>query len=945
MKKNKKIIISVSIIVILITIVCLAIFINLSKNNIDQGNLETTRIKEDNNGDSIIIIDQESFKTTRIKENITGTMGKSISEIKYTLSKNGEVFNEGSATINSNKWSIDNLQLRAETNKLTVKAINHDKEIEEKSIDIFYDVGKSYEYNKDNIIFYDGSDKTKGYINNIILIFFISGTTDERKLEICDSINGTVVGRNNDLNEYQVEIKPRTIDELRALCKEVGKIHDVFYASYDYYYANPYRSVLNNNTNKDLSSIFTLKANNIFVPNDPWRLESESYVEKWNESNPSGRNWWLEATQVPSAWKYNEKFSNIDIGIVDNGFKADHSDLKIDLINQNDNKVAKHGTFVSGIIGADSNNKIGISGIVHNVNLHGFSCGEEFNGDDVLAGISATLREGCKVVNLSLGFKNAEKDETELNEHTNAWINAIINLRQTFGDDFLLIQASGNAKQDAKRFGYLLNITPAKSEEQINTLQNDLEIEIDMNGNDIVSHIMVVASAQKNGNEYELCEHSNYGSQITIAAPGINIYSTTSTGANGSYGFDMGTSFATPIVTGIAGLVWSINSNLSSEEVKDILLSETKYNVRAYHKKDIRTYKMVNAKLSVEEAFRRIDGTELDTQELTTKPTVSTRVPLSTTEWKQNTTHNHQTVITRVPVSTTQWKQNTTLTSQSTKSISLTSLKALRHSTYIYYDKWDSWQYSGDFKDGEDTSIKGIGMFTDEFNKTGTGWIEYGLNEDYKSLRVGIGIDKYWGSGEKYGSTTFNVYANGSKIFSETLTKCGKIKYVTISLPLNTKTLKLEVDQIATPEGAHAAFWGNPTLELRDLKSKNSTSTINNSKNNSNIKYPSNQKYWVIFREGFRDSRIEMSTFETNLPLKNFHVIWDGNLLLNNDTGMSECKQFCLTGNQWEEIGAYPILTDWATEIIASNVDIYGSNGKLVKAKTKYENINLEMLK
>lgn len=122
-------------------------------------------------------------------------------------------------------------------------------------------------------------------------------------------------------------------------------------------------------------------------------------------------------------------------------------------------------------------------------------------------------------------------------------------------------------------------------------------------------------------------------------------------------------------------------------------------------------------------------------------------------------------------------------------------------------------------------------------------------------------------------------------------------------------------------------------------------STLNDASSFTNEpKYPTSQKYWVIFKEGFRNDRIEMSTFDTELEEGSFHIIWDGNLLLNNDDGMSRCEQFSIVNNQWNKDREYGILTDWATEIIASNVDIYDGEGNLIKAKTDYSKISMDML-
>jgi subtilisin family serine protease len=60
---------------------------------------------------------------------------------------------------------------------------------------------------------------------------------------------------------------------------------------------------------------------------------------------------------------------------------------------------------------------------------------------------------------------------------------------------------------------------------------------------------------------------SNFGTNVDVSAPGGNIWSTTV----GSYGFSSGTSMAAPHVSGVAALVWSVNRNLSNQQVRRVI--------------------------------------------------------------------------------------------------------------------------------------------------------------------------------------------------------------------------------------------------------------------------------------------------------------------------------------------------------------------------------------
>ena len=63
---------------------------------------------------------------------------------------------------------------------------------------------------------------------------------------------------------------------------------------------------------------------------------------------------------------------------------------------------------------------------------------------------------------------------------------------------------------------------------------------------------------------------SNFGTNVDVAAPGVNIWSSV---LDGQHGFLDGTSMAAPHAAGVAALIWSRNRNLTNHQVRQILES------------------------------------------------------------------------------------------------------------------------------------------------------------------------------------------------------------------------------------------------------------------------------------------------------------------------------------------------------------------------------------
>lgn len=95
------------------------------------------------------------------------------------------------------------------------------------------------------------------------------------------------------------------------------------------------------------------------------------------------------------------------------------------------------------------------------------------------------------------------------------------------------------------------------------------------------------------------------------------------------------------------------------------------------------------------------------------------------------------------------------------------------------------------------------------------------------------------------------------------------------------------------------------------------------------------KQYWVVFTEGFRGGRVEASSF--NVKEGEPTLVWDTNLTVSGATVDGNVSQFRLTDDgSWEKIGEYDIPTDWALDILATNVTVVDSSGQRIDVSSSY---------
>jgi len=301
-------------------------------------------------------------------------------------------------------------------------------------------------------------------------------------------------------------------------------------------------------------------------------LEALPYIE-YAEKNPmvfstntpndfQSNQWALTKIDAELGWNYSTG-SGVLLAVLDNAIAIDHADLAaniytnsaesggLPLIDDDLNGRAddvngfdvvdndanprppgngdgfEHGTHVTGIAGAATNNGTGIASIGYSVKILPVKIAD--NATNTLSGgldgIFYAMRSGADIISMSWGLYND-----------------VITLRtliqQAASNNIVLVAAAGNEGDQTIHY-------PAAYPEVISvgsTNQND----------------------QKAG-------FSNFGSTVDVMAPGVDIYSTLPLG-NNTYGNSSGTSMSTPMVAGLAALVKSHFPSMNAAQIRQRIM-------------------------------------------------------------------------------------------------------------------------------------------------------------------------------------------------------------------------------------------------------------------------------------------------------------------------------------------------------------------------------------
>jgi serine protease len=290
----------------------------------------------------------------------------------------------------------------------------------------------------------------------------------------------------------------------------------------------------------------------VTAPNDP------EYVNQWYLKDFATID---KGVGIEDAWSHSTGSPSIVIAIIDTGYTPhpdlptplagyDFFDNDADATDPGDARLANqcpetpsaapsswHGTKVAGVIGAKVNNSIGVAGInqqspIQHIRILGTCGGDTSDEIKAIRWAAGLPVDGvplnptpARVINLSLGGGGA----CSIGEQE------AINAATAAGS--IVVVAAGNSSQDLDQYQF----APA-------------------NCNNVITIAATTQTGARAG-------FSNYGSTVDIAAPGDEIRTTT----NGGYTYADGTSFASPIVSGIVSLMLSVNPTLDYNGVLALL--------------------------------------------------------------------------------------------------------------------------------------------------------------------------------------------------------------------------------------------------------------------------------------------------------------------------------------------------------------------------------------
>lgn len=265
----------------------------------------------------------------------------------------------------------------------------------------------------------------------------------------------------------------------------------------------------------------TKSENESFIANDP------KIQEQWALYN-------YQINEVHALLKKIKPKKKAKIAILDTGVDANHEDINNIFRESPANKDRHgHGTHCAGIAGANTNNKSGIASLNWEgkfIEILGFAALDGSGRgtiETVAQSITDAANAGADVLSISLGGWHPTPPKAKVDA-----------INYALKKGCVVIAAAGNDNEDA------IEHSPAN-----------------------IDGVICVAATDQQGKKAYF-SNTNTSLKRPIAAPGVDILSLK---PNSEYVSMSGTSMATPMVAGLAGILRAINPSIPAEDVYLIL--------------------------------------------------------------------------------------------------------------------------------------------------------------------------------------------------------------------------------------------------------------------------------------------------------------------------------------------------------------------------------------
>ena len=284
--------------------------------------------------------------------------------------------------------------------------------------------------------------------------------------------------------------------------------------------------------------------------------------------------WHFAPIQAYEAWEITKGSPDVTVAIIDSYFDLNHDELNSDrvvspfCVPRRSGNVAppqegcadapfKHGSLVACTTLGNMDNNRGTAGIAPNCKFMPISAGHQFTSLTLLQGLLYAIYQGANVVNISAG--DAYPEDSPIYSLTPE---EQIQLSQEW------------RKEEEAVWDYAFDLANARNVTVVWAAGNEnlfTALDPSKRGDRSIKVSAVDTNLQKAGfSNYGNFEEQNVA-ESTISAPGVNIFGACPYNDYIPLEWGQGTSFSAPIVTGAVALMKSLDPNLTTPDIIQIL--------------------------------------------------------------------------------------------------------------------------------------------------------------------------------------------------------------------------------------------------------------------------------------------------------------------------------------------------------------------------------------